>query len=195
VTDSERKRRFELLALPQLDAAYNLARWLVSNDRDAEDVVQDAYLRAYRYFDTYRGGDARSWMLSIVRRSAYDWLARNRSANTVGLDVLEAEAVAAEEGMIAAPDDPETAAIRQADRRRLSVLIAALPEDFRAVVVLRDVESLSYREIAQICDIPLGTVMSRLARGRALLRRAWEAPLAKPMGSELPGRREKTHGV
>ncbi|MCC6469181.1 MAG: sigma-70 family RNA polymerase sigma factor [Alphaproteobacteria bacterium] len=178
------RRRFDDVALPHLDAAFNLARWLVGTHADAQDVVQDAFLRALRHFDGYRGGDARSWVLSIVRRCSYTWLARNGAAETLP---LADDAVMAEPG---GPEDPELAALRGADRRRLATLIERLPPAFREVLVLRDLEEMSYREIALACDIPVGTVMSRLARARTALRRAWEKPIAKE-----PAPREKDRGV
>lgn len=178
------RRRFDEVALPQLDAAFNLARWLVGTDADAQDVVQEAFLRALRHFEGYRGGDARSWILSIVRRCSYTWLARNQAARNLPLDE---DAVAALPG---GAEDPEMAALRGADRRRLAALIERLPPAFREVLVLRDLEDMSYREIAEACEIPQGTVMSRLARARAALRRAWEAPVAKG-----PGPKEKGRGV
>jgi len=185
VTDADRKARFERVALPHLDAAFNLARWLTGGDRDAEDVVQEAYLRAFRYFDGYREGDARGWMLSIVRRTAFTWLGRNRRPGTVPLEDFEADEAAAAEGGPARPDDPETAAMRGADRRRLAELIAALPPAFRDVLVLREVEDMSYRDIAQVCAVPVGTVMSRLARARTMLRRAWLGPARKEINHGL----------
>ncbi|MCC7049642.1 MAG: sigma-70 family RNA polymerase sigma factor [Alphaproteobacteria bacterium] len=178
------RQRFDDVVLPHLDAAFNLARWLVGTHADAQDVVQDAFLRALRHFDGYRGGDARSWVLSIVRRCSYTWLARNKAGATLP---LEDDAVAAQPG---GPEDPEIAALRGDDRRRLRALIERLPPAFREVLVLRDLEEMSYREIATACDIPVGTVMSRLARARTALRRAWESPIAKG-----PGPKEKDRGV
>ncbi len=185
MTDIERKARFERVALPQLDAAFNLARWLTGNDRDAEDVVQEAYLRAFRYFDGYRGGDGRSWMLSIVRRTAFTWLERNRRPGTVPFEEFDASEMPAADGGSAPPDDPEQSAIRSADRRRLGELIAALPAQFRDVLVLRELEDMPYRDIATVCGIPVGTVMSRLARARAMLRQAWIRPQRKGLSHGL----------
>jgi RNA polymerase sigma-70 factor (ECF subfamily) len=157
-------RHFERLALPHLDAAYNLARWLTRNDHDAEDVVQEAYLRAYKYFATFRGENFRAWLLAVVRRAAYDWIHRNRPAEIVPAGELELEAVVADEH-----DDPETSLMRDADKKMVNDMIAALPAQFREVVVLRELQELSYKEIAAIADVPVGTVMSRLARARTML--------------------------
>ena len=158
-------REFERLALPHLDAAYNLARWLTRNDHDAEDVVQDAYLRAYKYFAGFRGENFRAWLLAVVRRAAYDWMHRNRPAELVPAGDLDLENVVAD----SEHDDPEAALMRDADKQMVNEMIAALPAPFREVVVLRELQELSYKEIAAIAEVPVGTVMSRLARARALL--------------------------
>lgn len=162
---SDRKQRFEHLVLPHLDAAYNLARWITRNDHDAQDVVQEAVLRAYRFFDGLRG-EARPWLLSIVRNSCFTWLQINRPADMAGFDDHAVEMHPSEE------DGPEVQAMRKFDRRMLNEAIAALPAHFREVLVLREMEDLSYREIARIADVPIGTVMSRLARARRLLAEA-----------------------
>ena len=157
------RRRFEQLVLPHLDAAYNLARWLTRNDHDAEDVVQEAVLRACRFADGLRG-DPRPWLLAIIRNAFFTWLEANRPAELAhGLD----ERVAA----IPAPeaDGPEAAAARNLERRMLNEAIAALPPQFREVLVLRELEDLSYKDIARITSVPIGTVMSRLSRARRLL--------------------------
>ncbi len=154
--------RFAAAVLPHLDAAYNLARWLV---RDAQDVVQDALVRALRHFDGFRGGDPRPWLLAIVRNAAFAWLGARRPGETqVPDDELDA-ALAVD----APPSDPEALAIRRAERREIDAAIAALPLAFREAVVLRELEELSYRDIARITDVPIGTVMSRLSRARHLL--------------------------
>ena len=159
---SEPRQRFERVVLPHLDAAYNLARWITRNDHDAQDVVQEAVLRAYRFFEGLRG-EPKPWLLAIVRNSCLSWLQVNRPADLSAFDdrVVEPEA----------PDEtgPEAQAMRAVDRRMLNDAIAALPAQFREVLVLRELEDLSYREIARIADIPIGTVMSRLARARRLL--------------------------
>jgi RNA polymerase sigma-70 factor (ECF subfamily) len=157
------RRRFEQQVLPHIDAAFNLARWLTRNDHDAEDVVQDAMLRAYRYFESLRG-EARPWLLAIVRNACFSWIQRNRPAEVAsGLDEEAAEVAAAP------ADGPEALLARELDRRMLNKAIAALPLQFREVLILRELEDLSYREIARIANVPIGTVMSRLARARRLL--------------------------
>jgi len=159
--------RFEQLVLPQLDAAYNLARWLTRNAGDAEDVVQDACERALRYFDAFHGGDPKAWFLTIVRHAGYDWIKRNRPAEVVA-DGNEAIEQAADNAV----PTPEQAALRSASSAALAEAIAELPLGYREVLVLRELEELSYHDIARIVDIPIGTVMSRLARARALLQRS-----------------------
>jgi len=175
--------RFERSVLPHLDAAYNLARWLVREPSDAEDVVQEAYLRAVAHFQGFRGGDAKAWLLRIVRNCAYDCLARRRSGTVVPLDTVLApsgEIRGALEQVVGEP--PDAAVERHADRLRLNRIVAALPVEFREVLVLREVEELSYREIADVVGVPIGTVMSRLARARALLRRGWEREARREAG-------------
>jgi RNA polymerase sigma-70 factor (ECF subfamily) len=159
---SEPRQRFERAVLPHLDAAYNLARWITRNDHDAQDVVQEAVLRAYRFFGGLRG-EAKPWLLAIVRNSCLSWLQVNRPADLAGFDDRVVEAMPSDEA------GPEEQAMRAVDRRMLNEAIAALPCQFREVLVLRELEDLSYREIARIADIPIGTVMSRLARARRLL--------------------------
>jgi len=156
--------RFAALVLPHLDAAYNLARWLTRDPSDADDVVQDACVRALRYIGAARTGDARPWLLTIVRRAFYDWLARNRPGDMVGEEAL---------ADLAAPGPgPEQAALARADADALEEALAALPLPYREVLVLREIEELSYKQIADVADIPIGTVMSRLARARAMLQRS-----------------------
>ena len=172
IAERRRRSRFESVVLPHLDAAYALARWLTRNDADAADVVQEAMLRAFRYFDSYREGDARSWMLRIVRRTCYSWLERNRPADIVP---LEADAELDEEvGAAGAAVSTEALLQNRSDLRRLDTLIEALPAPLREVVVLRELNELGYREIAEVIGVPIGTVMSRLHRARSALRRAWE---------------------
>lgn len=147
--------------LPHVDAAFNLARWLTRNDHDAEDVVQDAMLRAYRFFDGLRG-EPRPWLLAIVRNTCFSWLQANRPADVATLEDAHHEERDDAEG-------PEALAARSLDRRMLNEAIAALPVQFREVLILRELEDFSYKDIARIADIPIGTVMSRLARARRLL--------------------------
>jgi RNA polymerase sigma factor (sigma-70 family) len=167
-----RRRRFELLALPHLDAAYNLARWLAGNAADAEDVVQDAYLRAYRYFDGVREGGMRVWLLSVVRNAFLDWARVNRPARMTSFEASEPDPDAAPLWGSAEPD-PETALLRAADGAALARLMEQLPAAQREMLVLREIEDLSYRDIASVTGLPVGTVMSRLARARGELRRLW----------------------
>jgi RNA polymerase sigma-70 factor, ECF subfamily len=183
----DRRRRFELLALPHLDAAYNLARWLAGNAADAEDVLQDAYLRAFRYFDAFRGPDIRVWLLSIVRNTFLSWVKENRSSRLVFVpDERGGEAADPAETMWGeAPRDPESLMLRSADTGTLNRLIEDLPTEYREVLLLREVEEMPYRDIAAVVGVPIGTVMSRLARSRAMLRHRWHAQSAK----------EGSHGV
>ncbi len=160
---------FERTFLPHLDSAYNLARWLVRSDHDAEDVVQEAYLRALRFAGGFRGGDARAWILKIVRNTAYSWLERNRAVDPPA-EFDEAEHADAGPGI-------EAELLRKADAAMLTAALEALPTEFREVVVMRDIEGLSYKEIAETAEIPVGTVMSRLARARHKLACALAARL------------------
>ncbi len=164
------RARFEQQVLPHLDAAFNLARWLTRNDHDAEDVVQEALLRAYRFFDGLRGAP-RPWLLAIVRNACFSWLQANRPAELRAIDGLEQESDA---------PGPEALAARDVDRRRLNEAIAALPVQFREVLVLRELEDLAYKEIARIAEIPIGTVMSRLSRARRQLAAALRIIAAPP---------------
>jgi RNA polymerase sigma-70 factor, ECF subfamily len=172
LAERRRRSRFESVVLPHLDAAYALARWLTRNDTDAADVVQEAMLRAFRYFDSYREGDAKSWVLRIVRRTCYSWLERNRPADFVSLD---AEPELDEDITAPGPASNAEALLQsRSDLRRLDALIEALPAPLREVIVLRELNELGYREIAEVVGAPVGTVMSRLHRARSALRRAWD---------------------
>jgi RNA polymerase sigma-70 factor (ECF subfamily) len=153
--------RFAEAVMPYLDDAYGLARWITGNRADAEDVVQEACLRALRGIAGFSGSSSRAWLLTIVRNAAYDWLRKNRSPKVVNVDDL-----AAVEAMAAADNNPEAALIARADAVKLEAAIASLPAAFRDTMVLRDVQGLDYREIATITGVPIGTVMSRLARAR-----------------------------
>ena len=163
LAETNKQARFERAVMPHLDAAFNLARWLTGDGHDAEDVVQEAYLRAFRFFDGFHGDDGRSWLLAVVRNTCYTWLKRNRPPTP---------AVAFDEALHAADEsfNPETLLLQSAARELLHQALAELPVDFREAVVLRELEGLSYKEIATVTDVPLGTVMSRLARGRGMLR-------------------------
>ena len=153
--------------LPHLDAGYNLARWLTRDANDAQDVVQDACERSLKYARTLRDSGSRAWFLTIVRHAFYDWCGRNRPAELIADDgsVLD---LAADDAAL----NPEQVALHKAEARALDAAVAALPLAFREVLVLREIEELSYKDIARIVDIPLGTVMSRLARARGLLQRS-----------------------
>jgi RNA polymerase sigma factor (sigma-70 family) len=163
---------FERLALPHLDAAYNLAHWLVRNPADAQDVVQDAYLRAFRSFGQFAGGDIRPWLLTIVRNVAYRSLSvRKRSANVISIeDALSGRDEKAPPALTSAEPTAEDVLVGEADAAAVRAALALLAPGFREVVVLRDMEGLSYQDIATVMNIPIGTVMSRLARARAQLR-------------------------
>jgi len=157
---------FEEAVLPHLDAAYNLAHWLTRNDTDAEDVVQEAYLRAFRFFGGFHGADGRSWLLSIVRNTCYTWMQHNRSPELrvpVDDELHEIESTDL---------NPEALLLQRADTLMVRQALKELPVEFREVLVLRELEEMSYRDIANITNLPLGTVMSRLARGRKRLQLA-----------------------
>jgi RNA polymerase sigma-70 factor (ECF subfamily) len=165
---------FEAVVLPHLDAAFNLARWLMRNGVDAEDVVQDALLRALTYFPGFRGINARGWLLQIVRHAAYASMKLNRGMASVPIAVGSEEESAFPE--LADPgDDPEATLMKAQDRKQVGLLLASLPVELREVLVLRELEELSYKEIAQITETPIGTIMSRLWRARRLLKSAAKA--------------------
>jgi RNA polymerase sigma-70 factor, ECF subfamily len=182
MSDEDSRRRFEQLCLPHLDASYNLARWLTHNDHDAQDVVQEAFMRALRYVSSFRGDSARAWLLQIVRHTCYTWLKENRPTELVTINDVD-------QGShdLAAPaaDEPPALAMRKADTQQINLAIASLPIVFREVFVLRELEELPYSDIARIAGIPVGTVMSRLARARGLLRLAL-APGARPALHTVP---------
>ncbi|MDQ6633243.1 MAG: sigma-70 family RNA polymerase sigma factor [Gemmatimonadota bacterium] len=160
------RERFEALILPHLDDAYTLARYLLRNEHDAQDVVQDAALRAFRYFDRYRDGDPRAWFLAIVRNCCFTWRRRHRSDRlTISFDDEVAPAL---EGSTAT----DALAIAQSDRAALERAVGSLPIEFREVVVLREVQGMSYSQIAAVIGVPIGTVMSRLSRARMRLAAA-----------------------
>jgi len=157
---------FEQTVLPHLDAAYNLARWLTRNDHDAEDLVQEAYLRAFKSFVGFHGTDGRGWLLTIVRNTCYTWLRRNHAEQ---LSTPFDEEIHRE--VVASPN-PEELFLQNADRRHLQEGLEELPVEFREALVLREIEGLSYKEIAGVSGVPVGTVMSRLARARERLKEA-----------------------
>jgi RNA polymerase sigma-70 factor, ECF subfamily len=165
-----KKLRFERCVSPHVDAAYNLARWLTRNEHDAQDVFQEALLRAFRFFDDFRGADSRGWMLKIVRNTCFTWLQANRRSEVIAVDANDLSEIPPPV-YGGSGDDPETLALRRTTAVELNDALAELPAPLREVVVLREIEGLSYKEIAVVIDAPIGTVMSRLARGRADLRR------------------------
>ena len=170
----EDNARFRSVVLPHLDAAYNLARWLTHNDADAEDVVQDACLRAFRGIANFSNGNARAWVLTVVRHTAYAWLGKHRPKTLVFTDDLEVVERAEIACNSAEAETPETALIAKADAARLRAAIRKLPSPFRETLVLRDLQDLDYKEIAEVTEVPIGTVMSRLARARRRLIAAIE---------------------
>jgi RNA polymerase sigma-70 factor (ECF subfamily) len=156
--------RFEQVIMPHLDAAYNLARWLVRKPEDAEDVVQEAYLRAFKFFAGYQGGDARAWLLKIVRNTSYTFLEKNRPSDLS--DEFDEKVHTAE----TPPSTAEEVLVRDSERKMLRQALEELPVNFREVLILREFEGLSYKEIAEMQEVPIGTVMSGLARARSRLR-------------------------
>ncbi len=158
--------RFEEIVLPHLNAAYNLARWLTHNDDDAEDVVQEAYLRAVKFFADFRGVNSRAWLLTIVRNTCYTWLQQHRAHELT--TSFDEELHTAENDL----SDPAALVLRSDNSQLLRQSLEELPVEFREVIVLRDLEGFSYKEIAELANVPLGTVMSRLARARERLKQS-----------------------
>ena len=173
LTKTSSNEQFALVVMPHLDDAYALARWLTGNGTDAEDIVQEASLRALRGLDRFAGGNARAWFLAITRNTAFTWLARNRPKALVVTEDIETLAA------VDSSETPEEALIAKASANELELAIGALPPPFKETLVLRDINGLNYREIAEITGAPLGTVMSRLARARALLMAALAGKGAK----------------
>ncbi|WP_224788559.1 RNA polymerase sigma factor [Pandoraea terrae] len=176
---TEKSARFEALALPHLDAAYNLARWLTGSAGDADDVVQDAYLRAFRFFDRFEGDNARAWLLAIVRNTWFtEWRRRADAADATPYD----ETLHGDERLPGWDDesgnDPETLAVQRDEIELVHRALEALPVAYREVLVLRELEDMSYRDIVTVVGVPIGTVMSRLSRGRRLLGAAVRAAQA-----------------
>ena len=164
--EQDKQARFEETIMPHLDAAYNLARWLTRNEHDAEDVAQDAVLRAFKFFGGFHGANSRSWLLSIVRNTAYTWLQKNRKheiATVFDETTHDVEDPAA---------NPEVLLLKNADRQEIMKAVEELPVEFREVMILRELEGMSYQEIADMTEVPVGTVMSRLARARKQLQQS-----------------------
>ncbi len=154
---------FEQTVMPHLDAAYNLARWLTRNDQDAEDVVQEAYLRAFRFFDGYRGGDGRAWLLAVVRNTCLTWIRQRGRKEMVEFDEQA-------HGGGSAPPTPEAVLLQKAALGSVKDCLEALPVEYREAFVLRELEDMSYKEISDVAGVPIGTVMSRLSRARKRLQ-------------------------
>ena len=172
----DKRARFEAQVLPHLDAAYRFARWLCRSPDEADDVVQEAFLRAYRGFEGLRGGDVKAWLLTIVRNCHATALQQRLRRATVPLPEEDDEAM--QSAAVAAAPGPEGATLAADERRTLERLLAALPAELRQVLLLRELEDMSYREIATVTQAPIGTVMSRLARARAALRGEWQRQVA-----------------
>jgi RNA polymerase sigma-70 factor (ECF subfamily) len=165
--------KFERLILPLLPSAYNFTRWLLGDSEDVDDIVQEAFLRAYRFFPSFRGGDARAWLFAIIRNASWSWLRANRPRNE-GTRLEDAEDLV---DILAA--SPEEALVGRENVEQLRSALYTLEAEHREVIVLREFEELSYREIASIVGIPIGTVMSRLSRARAHLQKALCFPAPK----------------
>ena len=168
MADPALAKRFESLVLPHMNSAFNIARWLTHNDQDAQDVVQEAYVRAFRFFGGFRGEDARAWLLSIVRNTFYTWHQQNRG-HAADTTMFEEDMHSLEADLAERDDSPEAMLIRSQSQKRVHQALRRLRLEYREVVVLRELEELSYKEIAAIVGIPMGTVMSRLGRGRQQL--------------------------
>jgi RNA polymerase sigma factor (sigma-70 family) len=177
VLPPQERLRFEQLVLPHVDAAFNLARWLLRSRSEAEDLAQEAVLRAYRFFESFRGGDARAWLLQIVRNTCYTWLEKKRPLEL--MDEFD------EELHQRPSQDPESLAIQADDRERLKRALESLPPRLREVLVLRELEGCSYKEIAAITSIPIGTVMSTLARARERLQKSLMSLAMREVPSDL----------
>lgn len=167
------QHQFNALMLPHMAAAYNLARWLTGSSDDASDVVQESYLRAIKFFGSYRGGAARAWLLTIVRNTSLNWLAQKRNQKTIPLPESDDEESGVGHELVDEKADPEFELIQKQAATTMDQLIEALPVQYREVVILREIEELSYKEIAEVIGMPIGTVMSRLARARKAIQQHW----------------------
>jgi RNA polymerase sigma-70 factor (ECF subfamily) len=167
----DRRQRFDAQVMPHFDAAYRFARWLSHSPADADDVVQEAILRAFRGFDSLRGSNVKAWLLTIVKNCHLTALKQQQRRAFVPLP--EEQDAQDSPAMIATTPDPESTSIRRDEERTLDRLMSALPEEQREVLALREIEEMDYREIAAVTNVPIGTVMSRLARARAALKVRW----------------------
>ena len=172
----DRRRRFEELVLPHLDAAYRFARWLSCSPADADDIVQEAVLRAFRGFDALRGSDVKAWLLRIVKNCYLTALKQQQRRALVPLPKEHDEQDG--QAMIATTPDPESTSVRRDEERMLDWLMSGLPDEHREVSVLREIEEMDYHEIAAVTSVPIGTVMSRLSRARAALKARWSRQMA-----------------
>jgi RNA polymerase sigma-70 factor (ECF subfamily) len=178
--EQDKAQRFRDAALPYLDDVYALARYLMRGSADAEDAVQECYLRALRHYDTYRGPAMKPWLLAILRNVCTAEFAR-RGKREIAVDYSEDESAAEQLPMWQEPQrSPETALLREQDGATIRRLVAQLPQPFREAIVLREVNELSYKQIAEVAGVPVGTVMSRLARARSMLRSAWNVAEGSP---------------
>jgi RNA polymerase sigma-70 factor, ECF subfamily len=188
--EQERMRRFRDAALAHLDEVYTLARYLMRNKDDAEDAVQECYLRALRHFDSYRGPAMKPWLLAILRNVCNSEFMR-RSRGDLPTDYAQDDSIAEKMPIWQETQtSPEKMILQQQDRTTIRRLVEELPEPFREAIVLREINDLSYKEIAEVAGVPVGTVMSRLARARAMLRSAWNAAemaTAEPGSAVVPG--------
>ncbi len=168
MVDPIKTQRFQAMVMPHINSAYNLARWLTHGHADAEDIVQETYLRAFKFFDSFHGDDSRVWLLSIVRNTFYTWYSQNKvhNQNTPFEEDLQRTDAGAERSDA---ENPEHILLQKDSQRILNQALRELPIEFREVMVLRELEELSYKQIADIVQIPIGTVMSRLGRGRKQL--------------------------
>jgi RNA polymerase sigma-70 factor (ECF subfamily) len=180
----EPEESFDAVVLPHLDAAYRLARWLMRDSDDVDDVVQEASLRAFRYFRTFVGGDGRAWFLRIVRNTSYSWRRRHHQAPTDSFDEEQHSSTRAQ-------SDPETLLVQRDDATLIAQALGRLPDHFHQLLVLRELEGLSYRELSDVIGIPMGTVMSRLSRAREALRTALDGELPQPGISSRAHAREQ----
>jgi RNA polymerase sigma-70 factor (ECF subfamily) len=185
-TDRCRQEQFAIVMLPHLDAAHNLARWLMRDAGAAEDVLQDAMVRALTYFPSFKGVNPRGWLLQIVRNAAYSSMNLNRGIQLVPIATSERDGMDVIADLPSQDDDPETSLIKSRDRRHVRKLIAALPVELRETLVLRELEELSYKEIAEVTRTPIGTVMSRLWRARSLLGKYGIEQAEPNKGSAFP---------